>query len=71
MRTNARLDHKIRQDIKTVKARAGAGLKAIHLIECDFARVVHDPTYFDATKQEDGRIVTVLNGRLIEVVALA
>ncbi len=71
MRKNARQDHEIKHDIELLKSRSGSGLTHIHLIKCDFERVVHDPQYFDATKQDDGRIVTVLNSRLIEVVSVS
>ena len=71
MRINARLDHEIKRDIETLKAHARPELSCIHLIACDFARVKHDPAYFDATKQDDGRIMTVHNSELIEVVSLA
>ncbi len=71
MRINARLDHEIKQDIELLKHHARPEMSCIHLIKCDFARVVHDPKYFDATKQDDGRIMTVHNSELVEIVALA
>ncbi len=69
-RTTARPDYLIAVDVERLKTNARPGLKHIHLIECDYARVVRDPNYFDATKQPDGRIVTVLNSQLIELVAV-
>ncbi len=71
MRINARQDHEIKQDIELLKLRARPTMACIHLIKCDFARVVHDPKYFDATKQDNGRIMTVHKSKLIEIVSLA
>ncbi len=70
-RTEARPDCMIKVGIEQLKIHARPGLKNIHLIECDFARVKRDPNYFDATQQPDGRIVTVFSSRLIELVSLA
>jgi len=69
-RTEARPDCMIKVGIEQLKTHARPGLRHIHLIECDFARVKRDPNYFDATMQPNGRIVTVFNSRLIELVAL-
>ena len=71
MRKHARLDPEIKRDIVRVKLHSRPGLTHIHLIPCDFARVKHDPKYFDATEWRDGRIMTVLKGKLVEVVALS
>ena len=68
MRTNARLDPEIKRDIVRVKLHARPGLTHIHLIPCDFARVKHDPKYFNTTLWSNGRIMTVHDGHLIEVV---
>ncbi len=56
--------------IKTIKTVARPNMTHIHLHRCDFDKVAIIPGRFDCTKTPDGRIVTVFNKKLIEVVAV-
>lgn len=69
-RDTARHRDDIKRDIDLLKAHAGLGIGHIHLIPCDFEKVARNPEEYNVAKQSDGRIVTVVNKKLIEIVSI-
>ena len=69
-RTEARTTQQIIDSMECIKNNARDDLKVIHLIPCDFAKVVTHPARFNVVKQMDGTLQTVWRGKMIAVMAV-
>lgn len=69
-RTKPRRSDAIRAGLALVKAHARPDMTAIHLLPCDLEKVARKPEKYDVIRQTDGRLVTVFNSTLIDVVSI-